>query len=132
MERLLDFSFEWVLPGHGAWHHAASAGSRRRLNSTHHVSPLPLPVLGQRACRNGREPLRLRDAELPRRSDRQRGAPPFDGGDGVTELTARSNAEVAAALSTDGGYTELAELDAQHPVIDWRATVTACGVRCSA
>jgi glyoxylase-like metal-dependent hydrolase (beta-lactamase superfamily II)/ferredoxin len=24
MERLLDFSFEWILPGHGAWHHAAS------------------------------------------------------------------------------------------------------------
>jgi glyoxylase-like metal-dependent hydrolase (beta-lactamase superfamily II)/ferredoxin len=23
MEKLLDFSFEWILPGHGAWHHAA-------------------------------------------------------------------------------------------------------------
>jgi amino acid adenylation domain-containing protein len=32
----------------------------------------------------------------------------------VTELTTRSNAEIAAALSTDGGYTELAELDAQR------------------
>ena len=32
----------------------------------------------------------------------------------VTELTARSNAEIAAALSTDSGYTELAELDAQR------------------
>ena len=30
MERLLDFRFEWVLPGHGAWHHAASAGAMRR------------------------------------------------------------------------------------------------------
>jgi glyoxylase-like metal-dependent hydrolase (beta-lactamase superfamily II)/ferredoxin len=30
MERLLDFSFEWVLPGHGAWHHAASADDMRR------------------------------------------------------------------------------------------------------
>ena len=32
----------------------------------------------------------------------------------VTELTGRSNAEIAAALSADGGYTELAELDAQR------------------
>jgi glyoxylase-like metal-dependent hydrolase (beta-lactamase superfamily II)/ferredoxin len=24
MEKLLDYSFEWVLPGHGAWHRAAS------------------------------------------------------------------------------------------------------------
>ena len=30
MERLLDFSFEWVLPGHGAWHHAASAAAMKR------------------------------------------------------------------------------------------------------
>jgi glyoxylase-like metal-dependent hydrolase (beta-lactamase superfamily II) len=30
MERLLDFSFEWVLPGHGAWHRAASAAAMRR------------------------------------------------------------------------------------------------------
>lgn len=30
MERLLDFSFEWVLPGHGAWHQAASAAVMRR------------------------------------------------------------------------------------------------------
>jgi len=30
MERLLDFSFEWVLPGHGGRHHAASAGQMRR------------------------------------------------------------------------------------------------------
>jgi glyoxylase-like metal-dependent hydrolase (beta-lactamase superfamily II)/ferredoxin len=30
MERLLDFSFEWVLPGHGAWHHAASGAAMRR------------------------------------------------------------------------------------------------------
>jgi glyoxylase-like metal-dependent hydrolase (beta-lactamase superfamily II)/ferredoxin len=29
MERLLDFPFEWVLPGHGAWHHAASAAAMR-------------------------------------------------------------------------------------------------------
>jgi glyoxylase-like metal-dependent hydrolase (beta-lactamase superfamily II)/ferredoxin len=29
MERLLDFSFEWVLPGHGAWHQAASAAVMR-------------------------------------------------------------------------------------------------------
>ena len=32
----------------------------------------------------------------------------------ITELTGRSNAEIAAALSADGGYTELGELDAQH------------------
>ncbi|MGW1723548.1 non-ribosomal peptide synthetase [Streptomyces sp. NPDC002306] len=32
----------------------------------------------------------------------------------VTELTARSNAEIAARLSADGGYTELDELNAQH------------------
>jgi amino acid adenylation domain-containing protein len=30
----------------------------------------------------------------------------------ITELTGRSNAEIAAALSADGGYTELGELDA--------------------
>jgi amino acid adenylation domain-containing protein len=32
----------------------------------------------------------------------------------VTELTRRSDAEIAAALSADSGYTELGELDAQH------------------
>ncbi|HEV8119156.1 MAG TPA: MBL fold metallo-hydrolase [Thermoanaerobaculia bacterium] len=30
MERLLDYSFEWVLPGHGAWHHAGSSSAMRR------------------------------------------------------------------------------------------------------
>jgi ferredoxin len=30
MERLLDFAFEWVLPGHGAWHKAASSEEMRR------------------------------------------------------------------------------------------------------
>jgi glyoxylase-like metal-dependent hydrolase (beta-lactamase superfamily II)/ferredoxin len=30
MERLLDFRFEWVLPGHGAWHRADSAAAMRR------------------------------------------------------------------------------------------------------
>lgn len=30
MECLLDLSFEWVLPGHGAWHHAASPAAMRR------------------------------------------------------------------------------------------------------
>ena len=30
MERLLDFSFEWVLPGHGDWHHAESPEAMRR------------------------------------------------------------------------------------------------------
>lgn len=30
MERLLDYSFEWVLPGHGAWHQAESAEVMRR------------------------------------------------------------------------------------------------------
>jgi ferredoxin len=30
MERLLDFSFEWVLPGHGAWHRAESAAAIER------------------------------------------------------------------------------------------------------
>ena len=29
MERLLDFSFEWVLPGHGEWHRAGSAAEMR-------------------------------------------------------------------------------------------------------
>ncbi|MCE3276666.1 MAG: hypothetical protein K0R13_2521 [Propionibacteriaceae bacterium] len=32
----------------------------------------------------------------------------------ITELTARSNAEIATDLSADGGYTELGELDAQR------------------
>ncbi|MFH8475459.1 amino acid adenylation domain-containing protein [Streptomyces sp. NPDC018000] len=32
----------------------------------------------------------------------------------ITELTARSNSEIAAKLSADGGYTELGELDTQH------------------
>ncbi|MFJ2269881.1 amino acid adenylation domain-containing protein [Streptomyces sp. NPDC087849] len=32
----------------------------------------------------------------------------------ITELTGRSNAEIAANLSTDGGYTALGELGAQH------------------
>ncbi|POX48119.1 amino acid adenylation domain-containing protein [Streptomyces sp. Ru72] len=32
----------------------------------------------------------------------------------VTELTGRSNAEIAARLSADSGYTELGELSAQH------------------
>jgi glyoxylase-like metal-dependent hydrolase (beta-lactamase superfamily II)/ferredoxin len=30
MERLLDYSFEWVLPGHGGWHQAASPAAMRR------------------------------------------------------------------------------------------------------
>ncbi len=30
MERLLDHGFEWVLPGHGGWHHAPSAAAMRR------------------------------------------------------------------------------------------------------
>jgi glyoxylase-like metal-dependent hydrolase (beta-lactamase superfamily II)/ferredoxin len=30
MERLLDFSFEWVLPGHGSWHRAVSPEAMRR------------------------------------------------------------------------------------------------------
>jgi glyoxylase-like metal-dependent hydrolase (beta-lactamase superfamily II)/ferredoxin len=30
MERLLDFTFEWILPGHGGWHHAASPVEMRR------------------------------------------------------------------------------------------------------
>ena len=29
MEKLLDYSFEWVLPGHGAWHHAESAAGMK-------------------------------------------------------------------------------------------------------
>ncbi|MFF4231827.1 amino acid adenylation domain-containing protein [Streptomyces sp. NPDC001820] len=32
----------------------------------------------------------------------------------ITELTGRSNAEIAAGLSADRGYTELGELDAHH------------------
>ena len=32
----------------------------------------------------------------------------------IAELTRRSDAEIAAELSADGGYTELGELDAQH------------------
>ena len=32
MERLLDsrYRFEWVLPGHGGWHHASSPDAMRR------------------------------------------------------------------------------------------------------
>jgi len=30
MERLLDYSFEWVLPGHGGWRHAASPAAMRK------------------------------------------------------------------------------------------------------
>jgi Zn-dependent hydrolases, including glyoxylases len=30
MERLLDFTFEWVLPGHGAWRRAESTAAMRR------------------------------------------------------------------------------------------------------
>src|SRR5712692_7492809 len=30
MERLLDYSFEWVLPGHGAWHRADDAAAMHR------------------------------------------------------------------------------------------------------
>ncbi len=30
MERLLDYRFEWVLPGHGSWHHAESPQAMRR------------------------------------------------------------------------------------------------------
>src|SRR5262249_55994851 len=30
MERLLDFSFEWVLPGHGSWRRAPSPAAMRR------------------------------------------------------------------------------------------------------
>ncbi|MDQ2870614.1 MAG: MBL fold metallo-hydrolase [Acidobacteriota bacterium] len=30
MERLLDYAFEWVLPGHGQWHRAESAGAMRK------------------------------------------------------------------------------------------------------
>jgi len=30
METLLDYSFEWVLPGHGGWHRAESAAAMRR------------------------------------------------------------------------------------------------------
>ena len=29
MERLLEHRFEWVLPGHGGWHHAPSPGAMR-------------------------------------------------------------------------------------------------------
>jgi len=29
MEKLLDYPFEWVLPGHGAWHHGASPDAMR-------------------------------------------------------------------------------------------------------
>lgn len=32
----------------------------------------------------------------------------------ITKLVERSNAEIVASLSADGGYTELSELDAQH------------------
>ncbi|MET9384313.1 amino acid adenylation domain-containing protein [Streptomyces sp. NPDC002928] len=32
----------------------------------------------------------------------------------ITELTGQTNAEIAAKLSADGGYTELGELNAQH------------------
>jgi amino acid adenylation domain-containing protein len=45
-------------------------------------------------------------AQLPGDAARRRAS--------VTELTGRSNAEIAAALSADGGYTELGELDPRH------------------
>jgi amino acid adenylation domain-containing protein len=45
-------------------------------------------------------------AQLPGDAARRRAS--------VTELTGRSNAEIAAALSADGGYTELVELNAQR------------------
>jgi surfactin synthase thioesterase subunit len=45
-------------------------------------------------------------AQLPGDAARRRAS--------VTELTGRSNAEIAGALSADGGYTELGELDAQR------------------
>ena len=45
-------------------------------------------------------------AQLPGDAARRRAS--------VTELTGRSNAEIAAALSANGGYTELGELDAQR------------------
>ena len=32
----------------------------------------------------------------------------------ISELAARSNAEIAAGLSANGGYTQLGELDAQR------------------
>jgi len=31
MERLLDYSFEWVLPGHGRIHHDTAEGMRGHL-----------------------------------------------------------------------------------------------------
>ena len=45
-------------------------------------------------------------AQLPGRAAARRAS--------VTDLAARSNAEIAAALSADNGYTELGELDAQR------------------
>src|SRR5262249_56874325 len=45
-------------------------------------------------------------AQLPGDAARRRAS--------VTELTGRSNAEIAAALTADGVYTELGELDAQR------------------
>ena len=45
-------------------------------------------------------------AQLPGDASRRRAS--------VTELTGRSNAEIAAALSAASGYTELGELDALH------------------
>jgi glyoxylase-like metal-dependent hydrolase (beta-lactamase superfamily II) len=32
MEKLLDYSFEWVLPGHGRIHHAPAAAMRESLS----------------------------------------------------------------------------------------------------
>jgi surfactin synthase thioesterase subunit len=45
-------------------------------------------------------------AQLPGRAAARRAS--------VTDLAARSNAEIAAALSADNGYTELGELDAER------------------
>jgi hypothetical protein len=33
MEKLLDYRFEWVLPGHGRIHHDTAAGMRKHLQS---------------------------------------------------------------------------------------------------
>ena len=74
------------------------------------------PLLRHRARpRDGPEAAGARGggpAGVPRRAAaRERAA---DRRAAIAELTARSNAEIAAGLSADSGYTELGELDAQR------------------
>ena len=74
------------------------------------------PLLGHRVRRgDGQEAAGARGgrpAGVPRL--RSCSVTPTDRRAAITELTGRSDAEIAAELSADSGYTELGELDAQR------------------